>query len=485
MLLTPMLLFVGVVGGHWAWTAYAERQLTRYVDGLRRAGEPITLADLQPAPLPDADNAAIDLSAAASALNLTDPSWRGYFAQGEAKLPMTPGEVEVIKGVLAVNHEALAHVRNAAKKSGIDWSGVVRESASGSVSPMSAVLQGQGVYRVDALAGLLFAAALVAHQEGDEPAALARVEELLLMSGAVARRPTLQAYSYSLSREAAARAALAHLLPDLRVGDGPGHVPPARVRALIDRLLDTRPYVDALRRNARAERARQIANFATRPDGGRPNRALGIADPWGAMPTSDCLAPTFKRFALRPVRLTGERDALDGLDASIAAIDVADPARFLDGFSAPVRHGGNGDDGLFIRTVTIALNDLARRHAAAASRRHATAVALACSLHRAERGDWPRAGLDELVPAYLAALPVDPVAPARGSFVYVPGAERPRVYSVWVDGVDHGGTCAGVLTHQMPHRPMADLVIDLVRQPLAPPVQTRADDYEEALEEQG
>lgn len=64
---------------------------------------------------------------------------------------------------------------------------------------------------------------------------------------------------------------------------------------------------------------------------------------------------------------------------------------------------------------------------------------IALELHRRETGVWPQR-LDELVPAFMPRMPLDPFdgQPVR----YVPPAgegEFPMLYSVGVDGVDDGG----------------------------------------------
>jgi hypothetical protein len=75
--------------------------------------------------------------------------------------------------------------------------------------------------------------------------------------------------------------------------------------------------------------------------------------------------------------------------------------------------------------------------------RRMAAVSLAAQLYRVDHaGRWPRK-LDELVPAYLPASPVDPFRADGGPLSYLitkntgDGAERPLVYSVSSDGVEN------------------------------------------------
>jgi hypothetical protein len=68
------------------------------------------------------------------------------------------------------------------------------------------------------------------------------------------------------------------------------------------------------------------------------------------------------------------------------------------------------------------------------SERRATAVSLAAQLYRADRGHWP-ARLDELVPAYLPALPLDlyhddgrPIGYVMKKLPAGGGGDRPLIY---------------------------------------------------------
>jgi hypothetical protein len=71
------------------------------------------------------------------------------------------------------------------------------------------------------------------------------------------------------------------------------------------------------------------------------------------------------------------------------------------------------------------------------SRRQLAATALAIRLHELDHGHRP-VTLDELVPDYLPAVPVDPMS-SNGVIQYLPDAEHPRLYSIGPDGIDDGG----------------------------------------------
>lgn len=71
--------------------------------------------------------------------------------------------------------------------------------------------------------------------------------------------------------------------------------------------------------------------------------------------------------------------------------------------------------------------------------RSATLVVIAMEAYRRAHGAWPER-LDELVPAYLPAIPADPCTGEPLRFIPARDGRPPTLYSVGVDGVDDGGT---------------------------------------------
>ncbi|MCH7565360.1 MAG: hypothetical protein IH968_16225 [Gemmatimonadetes bacterium] len=67
------------------------------------------------------------------------------------------------------------------------------------------------------------------------------------------------------------------------------------------------------------------------------------------------------------------------------------------------------------------------------------AIALAMRLYELDHGRRPRQ-LSELVPDYLPAVPLDPMASDGRVIVYLLEPEPPILYSVGENGVDDGGT---------------------------------------------
>ncbi len=72
------------------------------------------------------------------------------------------------------------------------------------------------------------------------------------------------------------------------------------------------------------------------------------------------------------------------------------------------------------------------------TQRRMAAAALAIRLSELDHGRRPET-LDELVPDYLPAVPLDPMDPAGGPIRYRPHADPPLLYSVGPDLIDQGG----------------------------------------------
>jgi hypothetical protein len=97
--------------------------------------------------------------------------------------------------------------------------------------------------------------------------------------------------------------------------------------------------------------------------------------------------------------------------------------------------------------------------------RRLAATALAVMLYRADHGGAFPQTLDDLVPQYLPAVPVDPLAVRGATIGYVADGERPRIYSVGDNGVDNGGTPLDPMKSNGENMLVQDQVVDLVPQP--------------------
>ena len=76
------------------------------------------------------------------------------------------------------------------------------------------------------------------------------------------------------------------------------------------------------------------------------------------------------------------------------------------------------------------LDRVAVTHYTGISRLRQAATALAARLWMAEHGGQPPAGLSDLVPGYLAAVPLDPLAPTDGATLTYKLAPQPTIVGV-------------------------------------------------------
>jgi hypothetical protein len=496
-LITPTILLTAVVGGHGFWTWQAERRIDKFVAGLREGGEPVDMAAFAPAqPVPDGQNAAIDLRAAGEAIAPDTEAWQSFVNTGALGLPLTEHEMLVIGSVVEANAQVFNHVAVARTRPTVEWTGVLPTQGRMSISPWGQ--RGMGFFRQRGVAQLLFAAALASHQMGDEAAALDRIEDLMFLAQATAERPTLRAQVGAMRIHDVALATLSEIMPDLKVAAaaaaakapgkaaaanaGTGPATPARVRAMIATLLDEGEVRGSMIRGLRAERARHIEGVMTNGVLMRDPGALD-APPWADPLAIPAPSSRIEGFVSRPVHLARAQRALERFNVAIDAFTAAPDLReFLAAFPESGPGGFNeageavadrGEDN-YARLLTATIQQIGRMHYVSMARRRTAALALALRLYQAERGDWPAAELSALVPDYVAHVPTDPLSSSGEPLIFVPDEHRPRVYSVGEDGIDDGGWPPDPYASRPEDLRMTDWVVDLVRQPrVAPPIQRR------------
>jgi hypothetical protein len=489
-LITPIVVLVMAVGGHRAWTWQAERKLGALVDELRSKGEPVSMAEITPK-VAKQDNAAFDIRAASEGLPNDSELWQQFYGLGPLSLPLTREEIQVLRPVVSQNQDAIALVRTAMTKPGIDWNATL-SMPSTQPAPPSTPWGGRsyGFFRTRGLAQLLYSAALLAEQDGDESAALAHVEEMLFLARASASRPMIRSQLTGLRFHDLALLALAEMLPDMaqrpRQGDSPAeavrrgqmkHAPAERVSAVVAGLLDERDARESILRCLRAERARCIEALLSPSSeaGNTPSAFAGATEntPWSEPLPLPWPGGSWERMISRPVYLNRAHQGIERLNQAIAAVDAADLNEFLQAFpeNPPPRvdtHGDaideDGDNG-YTRSLTTAVQGAARIHYAGLAHRRTTAVALAIAQYHAEHGSWPPADMAPMYPKYLAKMPADPLSSAGERIVYQTDRDRPRVYSVGEDGIDDGGQPAPNIISRPEDFRSTDWVVDLVRQP--------------------
>lgn len=479
-LVTPAFLIIAALGGHGAWTWQAEHKVERLVNGLRGKGEPVSLADFCPSePVPDRHNAAVALRDAGELVDVGNDAWQAMFSLTSLELPLSGRELSVIRPAVKSNLPAITAVRAAMNKPVTDWAGVTPGTGNrGSLPPWGG--RSAGLFRHRSLGQLLFVAALLAHQDADEVAALDHVDELLFYARATSKRPTARAqiaaqYLYDL-----AFTALDQIAPEFAIGDEPGAVTSDDVRRLLAELLNERQTRNAMVAALRAERARHIeallpsAAAATLTTPALVSEDGGRSSPWADPLPLPPARSTLMQYLARPLALSNGQQAIERLGLAVESFDAPDLREFIACFpdDPPIRFDAAGEpveeaDSGYTRLLTSAIQQVGRGHYASLTRRRTTTLALAVCLYRAEHGQWPPADLAPLVPAYLPQIPADPFSTLGEPLIYVPDPQRPRIYSVGEDGIDDGGMPPDRFIARSDDSRSTDWVVDLVPQPRA------------------
>jgi hypothetical protein len=239
-----VVVVIVVIGGHYFWGVMAQRKLDAALRKLHEAGEPIYPADFDsPAP-PAGENAVDDLLAAGQIVRQQGEAAKPFDAL-EMALPLTDKEVAIIEAELAERQKVIALAESAARKPGVHWA--IDHSVP------SLMLGDTGLNDARNVATTLQADALLAHHEGREEVVLERVRQIRAIARMVDRQSTLIGHLVAVGMDAMSADMAANVAPDLKIG-GAGGVTPARVRALIDDLLDERASRQGMIDGIRGER---------------------------------------------------------------------------------------------------------------------------------------------------------------------------------------------------------------------------------------
>ncbi|HYO10948.1 MAG TPA: hypothetical protein VER17_18430 [Tepidisphaeraceae bacterium] len=432
LLLGAVALFVLLFGGHWLWTAGSAKQLARHVALIKSSGEPIEPADFRVAPVPDADNAAIDIRAAVRSVDTASEAWKAY-DRLSPRLPLTEKEIAALRALVADNAAAFASIDAAMTRKGIDWQINLK-------SPVIAVLlpdlNGQRM-----LANVVAARAMLAYTDGDHAAALADVRRLRFLSRALETQPMIVSHLVSNGVDAMAVAAVARMTPGLKIDSGKGDVPPQQVAELIAALLDDAPQRRGLKRALQSERMAQLDTARCVADGTLSLASLsagGIGGGGGAPGGGAAVI----NFAVRPIALADGALMIDHTSKVIRAAEAAlDAPTFVQSappvppqiMSAPFRH-------VLARIMLPSFERAIQTDFRVMTERRLAAVALALRWYAIDHGGKLPEKLEDLVPKYLPTVPADPMQAGGKLLKYVPNPAKPILYSVGDNAVDDGGS---------------------------------------------
>jgi hypothetical protein len=426
--LTVVLLVVLVAVMQWGANRRAAQGLAAEMAAYRAAGEPATVEELNQWPGlrgGSGENAVPLLRSAGASFDAASASF--HAAMDALYAPSAGGtDFAPIEALVASQAQTLAVVDEAASKGLVDWELRWKSPVMGNTAPATDLSQQA------ALAQLLHAAAVVAHRRGDDAEALRRFDQMRFVAAALDHQPGATFHLIALSYDARAGRALSDLAPELKVGPGPGAVPPERLREQIGSWLDERAAGEGLRRMFVGERVMEL-DF--------PSGVLAGSGSFGGVN----LRIPGVRFFVRPFVVDNARVMARGttflkdaaakhgdLPAFRAALAATDP--MPEATKWPNRYA-------MARLIFPSLTRAAEQHYRGLAQRRLTAVCLAIRLYSFDHGGALPDKMDDLVPTYLPSVPLDPQA-AGATLRYVndrTDPARPRVYSVGPDGVDDGG----------------------------------------------
>ena len=460
-----MLLLAGLVAAHQWWGIREERRLSAEVAASRNSAEPLVLfEEFQHAPVDRSENAVVDLRLAGAEAPKSYEDWENLDPDSLAA-PLTAGEAARVRRVLERYADVLRHVRDARAKPGVQWELVLEGPAEFTRLPHLKLWDAASVIGV---------AALLAHHDGDDVAALRHLEDLCFVARAVDRQPFLRPHSAAMQLDALAAVRLAEVAPTLRIAGerdadaegGPRPSSPGHVREIIRLMLDAMPATAGLRQALAGERARQYDTVRAVAEG-----RVAIQSVLGMAPQEKLDRFSYAvRHVIKPLvfadgaltlRYVGHAlEATSAPDWPSASRIVGEPEEELG--ENVVRH-------LLANILSDDYRGALRRHHQGLTNRRLAAAALAARWYATEHGGRLPDSLDALVPRYLPAVPLDPMADAR-PIGYAPDPARPRVYSVGRNGVDDAGSDAPWQTRSDNPGPWQrlDVLVDLAERPRRP-----------------
>jgi hypothetical protein len=447
-----------VVGGHYFWGVMAQHKLDAALRGLHDSGEPIYPADFD-SPAPAAgENAVDDLLAAGAIIHQRGEAAKAFDAL-EIALPLTDKEIAIIKAELAQRQKVIGLVASAARKPGVHWA--IDHSVP------SIMADAKGLTEARNVASTLQADALLAHQEGREGVALERIGQIRSIARIVDRQSDLIGHLVAAGIDALSADVGANLAPDLKVG-GPGGVTPAQVRGVIDDLLDERSSHQGMIDALRGERRDGWQTVTRLLDG----TFIVTLNSRGGKLGGGGGGGSIQLYVLRPLFLD---DARLLVRASTEAKEAFEKSGDLPAFRA-----GFNSERLFpqverrpalhmISAMLLPSYDrMIQTQYRLMTDQRLAATALAIRVFAAAHDGRLPASLDELVPTYLPAVPVDPMANGSAKLRYRAGGGDPMVYSVGDDARDDGGSEAAIhkvrAGEPVPRWSARDAVMHLKRQ---------------------
>lgn len=426
-----MLVIVVLVASYYIWGWANAAAFRRDVAALASRGEPTTVADLRPAAVPAEQNGYVQIREALGLAPKSDSRDDPFaHAGGEPKLPLFDDERAALQKAVDPLRPALAALRPAADKPAVVADHVRFESPA-----LSILLPDLSGLRN--LARAAQRAALIDFDGGRHDAALEDLRAIEPLARGAGSHVSLVGMLVATGCRGLEADTIMQMAPTLRVGASPGDASPQQVRQAIARLLDDSAARRDLIMGMKSERVFQVDTMQCLADGRLEYDALAMASGKASQGGSWLL-----RVAARPLLWSNARFCLEQTGRIIDAVDAPDwpsaDAR-LTPLQREIESAVVSPRLVFARLLMPSLSRAVMTHHRGVADRRMAATALAVRLYQADHGGRAPATLADLVPAYLPAVPPDPMSRGR-PLNYRADGDTPAVWSVGEDGKDDGGS---------------------------------------------
>lgn len=414
---------------HSIWSWRAGSRMTSLIEALKAKGEPVTIEAIAPKPIPDEQNAYVDVR---RAIALMPPQGEAdkELSQVREKLtiPLFEDEKLLLQRVTTDTDESLAALKPALNKHS-----AVNDQLR-FASPMISILL-PDLNPLRRLANAAVYSAMLDFEADRHDLALETLRLLEPIAKCAGANKSLVGTLVGIGVRAIQSDQIADIAPRLKIGNQPGEAPPALVKQLIADLLDDRAlraeYVDGMQ----MERMQQIDTFGRFLEGDF-NAMAGPGQPPSSSPLLALAAkPIIRDNAVYCIEKTTEMieiargDTFDNWAVATARTDQWE--RELSGKLSNWRYR-------FAGMLLPSFVRSADTHFRIRTDRQLAATALAVRLFQSDHGGALPESLDKLVPDYLPKLPLDPRT--DGKPVGYRGGDDPIIWSAGVNNIDDGGS---------------------------------------------
>ncbi|MGN6368467.1 MAG: hypothetical protein ACTHN5_09420 [Phycisphaerae bacterium] len=387
----------------WGWEASA--RLRDAEAAVARQQFELDPRKLLPAPLPDDQNAAVALleTFGREQIEMPDPSRRG-----EGRFPGFGRMFGMMNGrrvmdQLEKNGEALRTLDRAAALPKSEW----EVNADGSLRPLENERINSALFGTQML---LRNGAGICHMNGEDERAIGMLEKLLTVARVAQSRQSLSTKQVACTMTSDAALSAERWEPELELT--PAVM--AGMRRLAGELMESADRPMGMRRAFEYETATYSEEVMAQ------SPAL---NGWWIRPLA---VDSFARRLMLQSRMVPMVEAKDWPTAAAMPVE---------------RETYQTNLGKMVTTVStprLLAAEAMRAHFHAMSDARGAATLLAARVYRKEKGKYPES-LSELVPAYLAEVPVDPFAGDGRALRYRVDPRGPTVWSVGENGKDDGG----------------------------------------------